>query len=156
MQAADARHRRGGAIGRAAGGVVHVGISQDAHREAGAELPREMLLLALFLVAGSVAVAAVFVQDRLSRPLRELTDVAAHIVESGDLTRPIHVTSAGRGGAAGQRSFSQMVEKLREVTHQPAAGGRRAQAVHRAPEPARPASRRRRSPARRPRCRRRR
>ncbi|KFE64285.1 methyl-accepting chemotaxis protein [Hyalangium minutum] len=95
-------------------GVVHVGISREHIEKRASELPREMLLLALVLVALSVAVAAVFVRT-IVRPLRNLTDVAAHIVESGDLTRPIHVTSGDEVGRLA-KSFSQMVEKLREVT----------------------------------------
>jgi len=95
-------------------GVVHVGISRDHIEKRASELPQEMLLLALLLVSVSVAVAAVFVRT-IVRPLRNLTDVAAHIVESGDLTRPIHVTSGDEVGRLA-RSFSQMVEKLREVT----------------------------------------
>jgi methyl-accepting chemotaxis protein len=95
-------------------GVVHVGISRDHIEKRTSQLPREMLLLALLLVAASVAVAAVFVRT-IVRPLRELTDVAAHIVESGDLTRPIHVTSGDEVGRLA-RSFSLVVEKLREVT----------------------------------------
>ena len=95
-------------------GVVHVGIARDHIEKKAEALPREMLLLALLLVAASVAVAAVFVRT-IVRPLREPTDVAAHIVESGDLTRPIHVTSGDEVGRLA-RSFSQVVEKLREVT----------------------------------------
>ncbi len=95
-------------------GVVHVGISRDQIEKKAAQLPQAMLLLALLLVAASVVVAAVFVRT-IVRPLRELTDVAAHIVESGDLTRPIHVSSGDEVGRLA-RSFSQVVEKLREVT----------------------------------------
>jgi methyl-accepting chemotaxis protein len=95
-------------------GVVHVGIAREHIEKRAAELPRDMLLLALLLVSGGVVVAAVFVRT-IVRPLRELTDVAAHIVESGDLTRPIHVTSGDEVGRLA-RSFSQVVEKLREVT----------------------------------------
>ncbi len=95
-------------------GVVHVGISGDHIKRKARELPREMLLLAVLLVSGSVVVAAVFVRT-IVRPLRDLTDVAAHIVESGDLTRPIQAKSGDEVGRLA-RSFSQMVEKLRDVT----------------------------------------
>ena len=95
-------------------GVVHVGIDRETIEKKGEQLPREMLLLALLLVAVSVVVAALFVRT-IVRPLRELTDVAAHIIESGDLTRPIHVSSGDEVGRLA-RSFSQVVEKLREVT----------------------------------------
>jgi len=95
-------------------GVVHVGISRGHIERKAEELPRDMLVLAVLIVAGSVVVTAVFVRT-IVRPLRELTDVAAHIVESGDLTRPIQVKSGDEVGRLA-RSFSQMVDKLREVT----------------------------------------
>ncbi|MDY7232046.1 methyl-accepting chemotaxis protein [Hyalangium rubrum] len=95
-------------------GVVHVGISREHIERRAEELPREMLVLAVLIVAGSVVLTAVFVRT-IVRPLRELTDVAAHIVESGDLTRAIQVKSGDEVGRLA-RSFSMMVEKLREVT----------------------------------------
>ncbi|WP_225408972.1 methyl-accepting chemotaxis protein [Stigmatella hybrida] len=95
-------------------GVVHVGVQRDSLGKKASQLSQEMLLLALVLVAGSVVVAAVFVRT-IVRPLRNLTDVAAHIVESGDLTRSIQVTSGDEVGRLA-KSFSQVVEKLREVT----------------------------------------
>ena len=94
-------------------GVLHVGMK---HENVGAQvrqLSLMMLMLGLLLVVGGVAAVAVLSRSIVG-PLRELTDAAAHIVQSGDLTRPIHVTGGGEVGQLAQ-SFSQMVERLRSV-----------------------------------------
>ena len=95
-------------------GVVHVGLLREATESQVLGLWGKMMLLALVLVAGGVAAAAVLGRT-IVRPLRELTAAAAHIVESGDLTRPIHVAGGDEVGQLAQ-SFSMMVERLRNVT----------------------------------------
>jgi methyl-accepting chemotaxis protein len=95
------------------GSVVHVGIK---HGSIGAQssLATYMLPLGLLIIGMSLA-AASFLSRSVAAPLRELADVAAHIVESGDLTRPIKVSASGEVGMLA-RSFAQMVERLRSVT----------------------------------------
>ncbi|MGZ3457782.1 MAG: HAMP domain-containing protein, partial [Archangium sp.] len=95
-------------------GVLHVGMK---HENVGAQVGHlwfSMMLLGLLLVAGGVA-AVVLLSRSIVGPLRELTNVAVHIVESGDLTRPIQVSAAGEVGLLA-RSFGEMVERLRTVT----------------------------------------
>jgi methyl-accepting chemotaxis protein len=95
-------------------GVLHVGMKHDT---VGAQVNRlwlNMLMLGMLIVA--VGVLLVYALSRsIVGPLRELTNVAAHIVQSGDLTRPV---PAMAGGEVGQLSvsFAQMVERLRSVT----------------------------------------
>jgi methyl-accepting chemotaxis protein len=95
-------------------GVLHVGMKQESIRGQMGRLWLSMLLLSLLIVAGGVAAAA-FLGRSIVAPLRELIDAAAHIVASGDLTRPIHVHAGGEVGQLA-RSFSQMVDRLRGVT----------------------------------------
>ncbi|NTX38429.1 HAMP domain-containing protein [Myxococcus sp. CA033] len=95
-------------------GAVHVGISRDHIDELVSALRWRMMGFALLLVALGVAVAAAFGRS-IVRPMRELTEVAGHIVESGDLTRPIQVKSGDEVGRLAN-SFAQMVARLREVT----------------------------------------
>jgi methyl-accepting chemotaxis protein len=101
-------------IGQGRLGTVHVGMSRDYVDAQVSALRWRMLLFALLLVAGGVVAAALFGRS-IVRPLAQLTSVAGHIVESGDLTRPISVKSGDEVGRLAN-SFSQMVEKLREVT----------------------------------------
>jgi len=95
-------------------GAVHVGISRDHIDGLVSGLRWRMTGFALLLVALGVGVAAAFGRS-IVRPLRELTEVAGHIVESGDLTRPIQVKSGDEVGRL-SNSFAQMVARLREVT----------------------------------------
>ncbi|QSQ13276.1 methyl-accepting chemotaxis protein [Myxococcus landrumensis] len=95
-------------------GVVHVGISRDHIDDVVSELHWRMVGFAALLVALGVAVAAAFGRS-IVRPMRELTEVTSHIVESGDLTRPIQVKSGDEVGRLAN-SFAQMVARLREVT----------------------------------------
>ncbi|NTX15802.1 HAMP domain-containing protein [Myxococcus sp. CA051A] len=95
-------------------GAVHVGISRDHIDDLVSALRWRMMGFALLLVALGVAVAAAFGRS-IVRPMRELTEVAGHIVESGDLTRPIQVKSGDEVGRLAN-SFAQMVARLREVT----------------------------------------
>ncbi|AGC47927.1 methyl-accepting chemotaxis protein [Myxococcus stipitatus DSM 14675] len=95
-------------------GKVHVGISRDHIDDVVSELHWRMVGFAALLVALGVAVAAAFGRS-IVRPMRELTEVTSHIVESGDLTRPIQVKSGDEVGRLAN-SFAQMVARLREVT----------------------------------------
>jgi methyl-accepting chemotaxis protein len=101
-------------IGGGQRGVVHAGMSLEHVAEQVGGLVWTMVGAALLLVAASVVAA--FVLGRTTvRPLLELNAVAAHIVESGDLTRPIVVTGGDEVGQLSS-SFAQMVDKLRDVT----------------------------------------
>ncbi|WNG39823.1 methyl-accepting chemotaxis protein [Archangium violaceum] len=95
-------------------GVLHVGMK---HENVGAQVQRlllTMMVLGLLIVA--VGVAGVYMLSRsIAGPLAELTEAAAHIVESGDLTRPIQVSAAGEVGQLAEY-FGQMVQRLRTVT----------------------------------------
>nr|WP_225937771.1 methyl-accepting chemotaxis protein [Myxococcus sp. RHSTA-1-4] len=95
-------------------GTVHVGVSVDHIDDLVSALRWRMTLFALLLVAVGVGVSALFGRS-IVRPLRELTEVAGHIVESGDLTRPIQVKSGDEVGRL-SNSFAQMVGRLKEVT----------------------------------------
>jgi methyl-accepting chemotaxis protein len=95
-------------------GTVHVGMSLEHMSAQVASLRWRMMGFALLLVAVGVAVSALFARS-IVRPLRELTEVAGHIVESGDLTRPILVKSGDEVGRLAN-SFAQMVGRLKEVT----------------------------------------
>ncbi|WP_164009354.1 methyl-accepting chemotaxis protein [Pyxidicoccus trucidator] len=95
-------------------GTVHVGMSMDHVSSQVSSLRWRMMVFALLLVAVGVGVAAMFGRS-IVRPLRDLTEVAGHIVESGDLTRPIQVKSGDEVGRL-SNSFAQMVARLREVT----------------------------------------
>jgi methyl-accepting chemotaxis protein len=95
-------------------GTVHVGVSMDHIDTLVSKLRRRMTGFALLLVVLGVFVAALFGRS-IVRPLRELTEVAGHIVESGDLTRPIQVKSGDEVGRLSS-SFAQMVTRLKEVT----------------------------------------
>jgi methyl-accepting chemotaxis protein len=97
-----------------AGGVVHVGMSLAHVGQEVQEVTWLMVAAALLLVATGVVVAMVLGRS-IVRPLLELNAVASHIVESGDLTRPIKVTSGDEVGQMAD-SFAQMVDKLRDVT----------------------------------------
>jgi methyl-accepting chemotaxis protein len=95
-------------------GMLHVGLKHETVGGQVRALWFNMLLLGLLVVAAGVA-AVSFLSRSMVGPLRELADVAAHIVESGDLTRPIQVGSSGEVGVLANL-FSQMVERLRTVT----------------------------------------
>jgi methyl-accepting chemotaxis protein len=95
-------------------GVLHVGLKSERISGQVGRLWITMMLLGLLIVSGGV-VATSFLSRSIVRPLRELTDAAAHIVESGDLTRPIQVQGGAEVGQL-SRSFAQMVERLRSVT----------------------------------------
>ncbi|RKH54140.1 methyl-accepting chemotaxis protein [Corallococcus llansteffanensis] len=95
-------------------GTVHVGMAREFIDVKVNALRWKMLLFALMLEAGGVVLAALFGRS-IVRPLAELTSVAGHIVESGDLTRPITARGNDEVGRLAN-SFSQMVGKLREVT----------------------------------------
>ncbi len=95
-------------------GTVYVGVSVTHVEMLVSKLRWLMVGLALALVAISVAVAFMFGRS-IVRPLKELTELAGHIVESGDLTRPIQVKSGDEVGRLAI-SFAQMVGRLREVT----------------------------------------
>ncbi|RKH00151.1 methyl-accepting chemotaxis protein [Corallococcus sp. CA053C] len=95
-------------------GTVHVGMAREFIDDKVNTLRWKMLLFALLLEAGGVVLAALFGRS-IVRPLAELTSVAGHIVESGDLTRPITARGNDEVGRL-SNSFSQMVGKLREVT----------------------------------------
>ena len=95
-------------------GVVHVGMK---HENVGRQVGRlwiTMLGLGLLIVLGGIAAVSMLSRSIVG-PLRELADVAAHIVESGDLTRPIKVSGSSEVGVLA-RSFAQMVDRLRSVT----------------------------------------
>ncbi len=94
-------------------GVLHVGMKHENVGAAVRGLWLTLLLLGLLVVAGGVAAVSLLSRSIVG-PLRELTDAAAHIVQSGDLTRPIHVSAGGEVGQLAL-SFSQMVERLRSV-----------------------------------------
>ncbi|ATB42967.1 methyl-accepting chemotaxis protein [Cystobacter fuscus] len=95
-------------------GVLHVGMLHDSVSVLVGQLWLKMLLLGLLIVA--VGVLGVYGLSRsIVGPLRELTNVAAHIVQSGDLTRPIPSIAGGELGQLAV-SFSQMVDRLRSVT----------------------------------------
>jgi len=96
------------------GSVVHVGIKHGSIGAQSTSLGVYMLPLGLLIVGMSLA-AATLLSRSVVAPLRELADVAAHIVESGDLTRPIKVSASGEVGMLA-RAFAQMVERLRSVT----------------------------------------
>jgi methyl-accepting chemotaxis protein len=95
-------------------GTVHVGMAREFIDAKVAALRADMLLFALGLVACGVVLAALFGRS-IVRPLAELTSVAGHIVESGDLTRRIQVRGDDEVGRLA-RSFAQLVDNLREVT----------------------------------------
>ncbi|WP_257448523.1 methyl-accepting chemotaxis protein [Archangium lipolyticum] len=103
-------------------GVVHVGMKYEAIDGQVDMLLLNMALLGLLLAAGGAGAAALLSRSVVG-PLRELTDVAAHIVESGDLTRPIQVKGSDEVSQLAH-SFEQMVSRLRGVTQnlQQAAG----------------------------------
>ncbi|PTL83973.1 methyl-accepting chemotaxis protein [Vitiosangium sp. GDMCC 1.1324] len=95
-------------------GVLHVGMKHDNVGTQVGRLWLNMMLLGLLIVAAGVA-GVVLLSRSIAGPLRELTSVAAHIVESGDLTRPIQVSATGEVGQLA-RYFAQMVERLSAVT----------------------------------------
>ncbi|HSP80742.1 MAG TPA: methyl-accepting chemotaxis protein, partial [Myxococcaceae bacterium] len=95
-------------------GVVHVGLDREELDARVFRLWVSLLLLGALLIAGGGAAAA-FLGRSIVGPLSELTNVAAHIVESGDLTRPIRVQGGDEVGQL-SHSFAQMVERLRTVT----------------------------------------
>jgi methyl-accepting chemotaxis protein len=97
-------------------GVVHVGIPQSDMQRPVSSLWVEMLGVALGLLLLGGGAAALLARS-VVRPLRELNQVAAQIVESGDLNRPVSVSSSDEVGQLA-RSFAQMVARLREVTLQ--------------------------------------
>ncbi len=94
-------------------GVLHVGLKAERISGQVGRLWLTMMLLGLLIVSAGIA-AVSFLSRSIVRPLRELTDAAAHIVESGDLTRPIQVQG---GSEVGQLAhfFAQMVERQRTV-----------------------------------------
>ena len=101
------------AVPLSGGRVLHVGVKHDnVDRQVG-ELGLTLAMLSMLIVLGGVA-AVYFLSRSIVGPLRELTDVAAHIVDSGDLTRPVQVSAAGEVGMLAS-SFAQMVERLRSV-----------------------------------------
>jgi methyl-accepting chemotaxis protein len=95
-------------------GVLHVGLKEESISGPVGRLWITLLGLGLLIVGAGVAAAA-FLGRSIVAPLRELNDAAAHIVASGDLTRPLHVNTGGEVGKLAH-SFSQMVERLRSVT----------------------------------------
>ncbi|HEX8819336.1 MAG TPA: methyl-accepting chemotaxis protein [Archangium sp.] len=94
-------------------GVVHVGLKQESISAQVGRLWLTMMGLGLLIVLGGV-LAAVVLSRSVVRSLRELTDAAAHIVESGDLTRPIPVQGGDEVGQLA-RFFAQMMERQRSV-----------------------------------------
>ncbi|HZI09134.1 MAG TPA: methyl-accepting chemotaxis protein [Myxococcus sp.] len=94
-------------------GVLHVGMTHES-------ISNQVLRLALYMVPVGLlvialgAVVAMMLSRSIVGPLRNLTEAAAHIVESGDLARPIPVEG---GGEVGQLAhyFAQMVERQRTV-----------------------------------------
>ncbi|ATB28325.1 methyl-accepting chemotaxis protein [Melittangium boletus] len=94
-------------------GVLHVGVKHENVNTQVGELGLTLAMIGLLLVLAGVG-AVYFLSRSIVGPLRELTDVAAHIVDSGDLTRPVQVTAAGEVGMLAN-SFAQMVERLRSV-----------------------------------------
>jgi len=94
-------------------GVVHVGLKQESISGPVGRLWLTMLGLGLLIVAGGV-VAAMVLSRSLVGSLRELTEAVAHIVESGDLARPIPMHSGDEVGQLA-RFFSRMVERQRSV-----------------------------------------
>src|SRR5207253_10244108 len=67
--------------------------------------------LLVFLAAVSLTFV---ITSRLAKPIRELTRVAQRIVQEGDLTQQITVSSSDEVGQLAA-SFAQMVAKLREI-----------------------------------------
>jgi methyl-accepting chemotaxis protein len=96
------------------GGVLHVGMKHDKAHQQVLSLTLTLAGLGLLLVLGGIT-AVFLMSNSIVGSLRTLTDVAAHIVESGDLTRPIPTSASGEVGQLAH-SFIQMVERLRSVT----------------------------------------
>jgi methyl-accepting chemotaxis protein len=94
-------------------GVVHVGLKQESISGPVGRLWLTMLGLGLLIVAGG-AVAAMVLSRSIVGSLRELTEAVAHIVESGDLARPIPMRAGDEVGQLA-RFFSRMVERQRSV-----------------------------------------
>jgi methyl-accepting chemotaxis protein len=94
-------------------GVLHVGMKYESVNGQVGQLWLNMMMLGLIVVAAGVGAAALLSRSVVAS-LRELTDVAAHIVESGDLTRPIQVKGSDEVSQLA-RSFAQMVDRLRSV-----------------------------------------
>ena len=94
-------------------GVLHVGMKHESIDDQVSRLWLTLGILSLLIVVAGVA-AVTLLANSIVGPLRELTKVAAHIVESGDLTGTVEVTGGGEVGLL-SRSFAQMVERLRSV-----------------------------------------
>jgi methyl-accepting chemotaxis protein len=95
-------------------GAVHVGIDRTSIDDQVRQLQRSMLSLGAGAGLLGIAVALVLVVVMVVRPVRELTQVTSDIVSKGDLTQRIQVSSRDEIGQLA-RTFSQMVEKLRQI-----------------------------------------
>jgi methyl-accepting chemotaxis protein len=94
-------------------GEVHLGLNEDYISSVVAAATRRALLtLALVLVLGLAALAAVV--ETLVRPIRQLSEVTRRIVDDGDLTQVVEVTSHDEVGVLAGH-FGQMVGRLRQI-----------------------------------------
>jgi methyl-accepting chemotaxis protein len=94
-------------------GVLHVGMKHESISNQVVGLALYMLPVGLLAIGLSIA-ASMVLSRSIVGPLRTLSEAAAHIIESGDLARPIPVVG---GGEVGQLAhyFAQMVERQRSV-----------------------------------------
>lgn len=63
------------------------------------------------ILAGGLGIA---LSRRITRPLRDLTDIAARVVREGDFSQRISVTGAGEVGELAS-SFAEVMDKFRDV-----------------------------------------
>jgi len=101
----------GGALG-----VVHIGMDKDEIDTSVRELRVSMVKYGAVAGLFGIVLALLLVIASVVRPVRELTRVTSEIVGRGDLTQEIAITSNDEIGQLAE-SFTQMVEKLREIPH---------------------------------------
>jgi methyl-accepting chemotaxis protein len=73
------------------------------------------VVVAALAVAAAIAVAAFLLASGISLPLTRLNQVVRHIVQEGDLTHKVEVSTKDEVGELAQ-SFVQLVDNLRETT----------------------------------------
>jgi len=95
-------------------GVVHVGMDTDLIEASVSGLRTSMLLWGGFFAALGIALAFLVTVMTVIRPIRRLTLVTSTIVEKGDLTQKINVSSRDEVGRLAS-SFADMVEKLKDI-----------------------------------------
>jgi methyl-accepting chemotaxis protein len=94
-------------------GSAHLGLNLDYIRNVQSSATRDALLSLGVVLVLSLALLALAL-DRLLRPISVLSDATRRIVEEGDLTQKIDVSSQDEvGELAGH--FGQMVERLRQI-----------------------------------------